>query len=181
MRKETSLSESSKISSGRRDLLSAGAKLGLAALCLTAAGTLVKNIRFLMPRAEGESKNAFNAGASREYKLGAVDGRWKDTHGVWMVRTFEGLYGVSAVTEKGAPVEWDAKEQVFRDTRFGTAFYKSGVYFSGPRQKSLTRTAIRTSPEGFVFVDPSKKFRQDRGEWVRPESFLPLVKTVSLS
>lgn len=178
MKKDTALQSPSKMSAQRRDLLAAGAKLGLAALCLTAAGTLVKNIRFLIPGAAAENKNAFNAGASRDFALGAVDGRWKDSRGVWLVRTFEGLYSISAVTEKGASVEWDSNQQVFRDALLGTTFYKSGVYFSGPKQKSLTRTAIRTSPEGFVFVDPTKKFRQDRGEWVRPGSFLPLVKTI---
>lgn len=178
MKKDSTFQSSTRMSVQRRDLLAAGAKLGLAALCLTAAGAFFKNIRYLIPGAAAEKRNSFNAGDARDFSLGAVDGRWKDSHGVWLVRTFEGLYGVSAVTEKAAAVEWDSKNQVFRDVLLGTLFYKSGVYFSGPKQKSLTRTAIRISPEGFVFVDPSKKFRQDRGEWVRPGSFLPLVKTI---
>lgn len=165
---------SEKISTQRRELLAAGAKLGFAALCLTAAGSLVKNLGRLIPGFPRGSAKAFSAGAARDFVLGAVDGRWKASHGVWMVRTFEGLYAVSAQTEKGAPVDWDDRDQVFRSGQ--TAFYKSGVYFSGPRQKSLTRTAIRISEEGMVFVDPSRKFRQERGEWVRPGSFLALVK-----
>lgn len=165
-----------KISVKRRELLEAGAKLGFLALCLTSVGALVKNIRYLIPGSQHQDAQSFKAGAPAEYAMGSVDGRWKQSQGVWLVRTLEGFYGVSAKTELGEPVEWDHQEQVFRSG--DSVFYKSGVYFAGPRRKSLTRTAVRLSEEGVIFVDPSKKFRQEKGEWVRSASFLVLGKNL---
>ncbi len=162
----------------RRNFLSLGAKAGFVLLASSAAGSVWNAVRFLIPGAPRQGKEAFSAGQPEEYSLNAVDARWKDSKGIWVVRTLEGVYALASVSPAGCATEWVAKEQIFRCLCHGSEFYKSGVYFSGPKQKSLTRIAIEIGKTGDVRVDPAQKFSQERGEWGRPGSFLPILKAL---
>ena len=184
MKNESSLIESTDMTSSetrilgsRRNFLSLGAKAGLLVLAGSAAGSVWKTFRFLIPGAS-HGKAAFSAGQPEAYTLGSVDSRWKDSKGVWIIRTLEGIYALAAVSPAGCVTEWIAKEQIFRCPCHGSEFYKSGVHFSGPKQKSLTRMAIQLDKNGEVVLDPARKFSQERGEWARSGSFLPILKAL---
>jgi cytochrome b6-f complex iron-sulfur subunit len=56
----------------------------------------------------------------------------------------------------------------------GSGYYITGVNFEGPTPRPLERYSMRIE-DGYVFVDKSKVFRSELGEWDNPESFLSLV------
>ena len=56
----------------------------------------------------------------------------------------------------------------------GSGYYMTGVNFEGPTPRPLERYSIRIE-DGYVFVDKSKVWRSELGEWDSPESFLSLV------
>src|SRR4051794_16588156 len=56
----------------------------------------------------------------------------------------------------------------------GSGYYITGVNFEGPTPRPLERYSVRIE-DGYVFVDKSKVWRSELGEWDNPESFLSLV------
>ena len=44
--------------------------------------------------------------------------------------------------------------------------------FRHPAPRPLERWAVSIGDDGQIVVDKSKKFQQERGEWVNPESFI---------
>jgi cytochrome b6-f complex iron-sulfur subunit len=50
----------------------------------------------------------------------------------------------------------------------------TGVNFEGPTPRPLERYPIYKDADGYVWVDKSKVFRQELGQWDDPESFVSL-------
>jgi len=106
------------------------------------------------PKRQGIS---FDAGKAEDYRLGSVDSRWKEKYGVWIVRTLDGFYALSARTNSGETTDWDEKKQAFRARVSGTLYYKSGVPFSakgGPAfgGQLMKRTSLDLTPNGRLRV-----------------------------
>lgn len=148
---------------------------GLAWLSFAAAttGALSIVLRFLFPNVVFEPPTTFKAGFPKDYEVGAVDERWKEKYGVWMVRVAEGIYALSTIcTHLGCTPNWLAGESKFKCPCHGSGFYKTGINFEGPAPRPLERYRISLAEDGQILIDKSKKFQQEKGEWNNPESFL---------
>lgn len=134
--------------------------------------------RFMFPNVLFEPPQAFNAGLPNEYSLG-VDERWKEKYRVWIIRTEEGFFALSGeCTHLGCTPNFFASEAKFKCPCHGSGFYASGgkekigINFEGPAPRPLERFRIALADDGQIMVDKSRKFQQEKGEWVDPESFL---------
>lgn len=147
--------------------------VGWTAFTAALTSGLVATGRFMFPNVLFEPPQSFKAGFPSEYNVGEVDTRWKDTFGVWIVRTAEGFYALIAVcTHLGCSPNWLAAESKFKCPCHGSGFYPSGVNFEGPAPRPLERARIVLAEDGQLLVDKSVKFQQEKGEWENPEAFL---------
>jgi cytochrome b6-f complex iron-sulfur subunit len=147
--------------------------IGFAAAC--AAGTAAI-LRFFFPNVLFEPPATFKAGFPDDYATGEVDERWKERFGVWIVRNNDGLFALSTTcTHLGCTPNWLAGENKFKCPCHGSGFYKTGMNFEGPAPRPLERYRIVLADDGQVFVDKTRKYQYEKGEWSDPESFLKVV------
>lgn len=134
-------------------------------------GTLV--MRYLFPNVLFEPVQTFRAGMPDDYEAGQVSERFKDEHGVWIVRTDDKIYALSTVcTHLGCTPNWHPSEAKFKCPCHGSGFYKSGVNFEGPAPRPLERFKIALTDEGEIMVDKTQKFQEEKGEWSDPDSYI---------
>ena len=143
------------------------------AFAIATGSALATVLRFLFPNVLFEPNPTFKAGFPDTYEVGKVDERWKAKYGVWIVRTLEGFYALSTTcTHLGCTPSWLDGEQKFKCPCHGSGFYKTGINFEGPAPRPLERYRISLADDGQLFIDKSKKFQQEKGEWNDPECFL---------
>jgi cytochrome b6-f complex iron-sulfur subunit len=138
--------------------------------------------RFMFPNVLFEPPPTFKAGFPTEYQVGIVDERFKQKFAVWLVRTAydkwansSGIYALSTVcTHLGCTPNWLQAEQKFKCPCHGSGYYITGVNFEGPTPRPLERYAISLADDGQILVDKSRKFQQEKGEWINPAAFLKL-------
>lgn len=157
--------------------------MGLAWGAFTAAtaGCLAATGRFMFPNVLNEPPSQFAIGFPDEYGQG-VDERFKDTFGVWVVRTESdltheapGFYALFSVcTHLGCTPNWLSAENKFKCPCHGSGFRPTGVNFEGPAPRPLERTRIVLAEDGQILVDKGRKFQQELGQWTDPESFLQI-------
>ena len=129
--------------------------------------------RFFVPNDLFEPPTTFKAGLPDQYQLGQVEERFKQKHGVWIVRTEEGIYALSAsCTHLGCTPNWLPSENKFKCPCHGSGFKKSGLNFEGPAPRPLERYRIALADDGQILVDKSRKYQGEKGEWSDPESIL---------
>jgi cytochrome b6-f complex iron-sulfur subunit len=170
-----------KSSMPRRSFLS-WMTLAWAAFTASMLAAATATTRFMFPNVLFEPPPTFKAGYPNEIQVGQVDERFKQKNAVWLVRTaFDdwakaaGIYALSTVcTHLGCTPNWLEAEQKFKCPCHGSGYYKSGVNFEGPTPRPLERFAITLADDGQILVDKSRKFQQEKGEWVNPASFLKL-------
>jgi cytochrome b6-f complex iron-sulfur subunit len=151
-----------------------GTWAGVAWTALTAPllGTLLGTIRFLFPNVLSEPPSKFKVGFLDQYEEGKVVTRFKDK-GVWIVRIQETIYALSTTcTHLGCIPNWLEREQKFKCPCHGSGFRISGVNFEGPAPRPLERWRIGVGEDGQLFVDKSKHFQKELGQWDNPESFV---------
>lgn len=159
----------------RRKFVTSGIMIGSVTVAAAATGVLSHVLNFLFPSFLSDPKKVFKAGSPEEYRVGTVDARWKEEHKVWLVRTLEGMYALSSVyAPTGCSPVWLEQAQKFYCSCHENGFYKSGIRFEGPAVRPLERVALRLNTAGEIVVDGNKKFRQEKGEWNNPGSFLRL-------
>lgn len=147
--------------------------VGWTAFAAVVGGYLTLTLRFLFPNVLFEPKQSFRAGFPDEYEIGKVSERFKDKHGVWIVRDTEKMYAISTVcTHLGCTPNWLEGEGKFKCPCHGSGFYKTGINFEGPAPRPLERFKIILDDEGEVVIDKTKKFQQEKGEWSDPESYI---------
>jgi cytochrome b6-f complex iron-sulfur subunit len=162
-------------------LLSRRQWIGLAWGGFTAASlvALTATGRMMFPNVLDEPSQQFKAGFPIEYGMG-VDERWKDTFGVWIVRTpddvvqdVSGFYVLIAVcTHLGCTPNYLPAEQKFKCPCHGSGFRLTGINFEGPAPRPLERAAISLGDDGRIVIDKSRRFQFELGQWADPESFL---------
>ena len=148
--------------------------LGFAA---AVAGFLTTMARFMFPNVLFEPPSYFKAGFPSDYQTGEVDERWKEKFQIWIVKTPETMYALITVcTHLGCIPNWLPAQNKFKCPCHGSGYYRSGINFEGPTPRPLERAAISISPEeGQIFIDKSRKFLYEKGQWTDPASFIKLT------
>ncbi|MAG21299.1 MAG: ubiquinol-cytochrome c reductase iron-sulfur subunit [Candidatus Marinimicrobia bacterium] len=130
-------------------------------------------MRFMFPNVLFEPPQSFKIGYPDEYKVGEVDLRWKNKHGIWVVRNSEQIYALSTVcTHLGCMPNWLENEQKFKCPCHGSGFRMTGINFEGPAPRPLERFKIVLADDGQMLIDKTKKYQYEKGQWSNPESFL---------
>ena len=147
--------------------------VGWTAFAAILAGYGAVVLRYLFPNVLFEPKQSFRAGFPEEYTVGEVSEKYKDKHGVWIVREPEKIYALATIcTHLGCTPNWMPNESKYKCPCHGSGFYKNGINFEGPAPRPLERYKITLNDNGEILVDKTKKFQQEKGEWSDPESFL---------
>jgi len=147
--------------------------LGWIAFTAAMGGMVTAATRFMFPNVLFEPPATFKAGRPQEYALGKVDERWKESYGVWLVRTDDGFYALSTTcTHLGCTPNWLAAENKFKCPCHGSGFYPTGINFEGPAPRPLERYKISMADDGQILIDKNVKFQQEKGQWELPGAFL---------
>lgn len=149
--------------------------LGLAWMSFGAAtlGVLAAIGRLFFPNVLFEPPLSFKAGFTDEYIIDVVDERFKESFGVWLVRTSSIMYALSTVcTHLGCTPNWLSAESKFKCPCHGSGFYKTGINFEGPAPRPLERYKISYTEDGQILVDKNRKFQYEKGQWSDPESYI---------
>ncbi len=134
---------------------------------------LVGSIRFMFPRVLFEPSPVFKAGYPDDYPVGTVSTKWVKDKRVWIVRDEQGFFAIHALcTHLGCTPRWLDAENKYKCPCHGSGFTREGVNFEGPAPRPLERVRITLAEDGQLLIDKSIKFREEKGEWGRPGSFL---------
>lgn len=148
-------------------------RVGWAGVSLFLLAWVVAFMRFFFPRCLFEPPTSFKAGYPWEYTIGVVSTRFQQRYRVWIVREGEGFYALLAkCTHLGCTPVWWEGENKFKCPCHGSGFTKEGINYEGPAPRPLERTKIAMAEDGQILIDTSVVFRQERGEWDKPGSFL---------
>ena len=129
--------------------------------------------RFFFPRVLFEPPSSFKAGFPSEYEVGAVDERFKDAFGVWLVRDERTMFALSTIcTHLGCTPNWLGGERKFKCPCHGSGFYSTGINFEGPAPRPLERYKIYLAEDGQIVVDKNSLYQQEKGQWTNPDSFI---------
>ncbi len=164
-------------------LVSRRAWLGLAWGSFTAASVaaLAATGRFMFPNVLNEPPQQFKVGLPADFGMG-VDERYKESMGVWIVRTPDdivqhasGFYVlISVCTHLGCTPNYLAAENKFKCPCHGSGFRLTGINFEGPAPRPLERARVVLAEDGQILVDKSRHFQYQLGQWIDPESFLQI-------
>ena len=147
--------------------------IGWLAFAAATGGFFTAMIRFLFPNVLFEPPQSFKIGFPNDFESGKVDLRFKKSHSVWIVRDDEKIIALSTVcTHLGCTPNWLETDRKFKCPCHGSGFRPSGVNFEGPAPRPLERYRIVLSNDGQILVDKTKKFKYEKGEWSRSESYL---------
>ena len=181
VKKPAAKAAANKVPDDTSPLMSRRGWMGLAWGSFTAAtaGCLAATGRFMFPNVLNEPPQQFTVGFPADYGEG-VDERWKDRFGVWIVRTpFDivhegpGFYALLVTcTHLGCTPNYLSAEAKFKCPCHGSGFRETGVNFEGPAPRPLERARIVLAEDGQILIDKSRKYQQELGQWLDPESFL---------
>ena len=130
-------------------------------------------LRYLFPRVLFEPSPKIKLGYPNEFSVGEVSEKYKSAYRIWVVREKDGIYVLSAIcTHLGCTPRWLNAEDKFKCPCHGSGFKKTGVNFEGPAPRPLERFGVALADDGRLLVDKSKVFRQEKGDWTKPGSFL---------
>lgn len=102
-----------------------------------------------------------------------VNEAFKASFGTWIVKSEGQIFALSTIcTHLGCIPNWTPATQTFECPCHGSGYYESGINFKGPAPRPLERFAISHTPEGNIKIDKSKSFRQEKGQWDNPKSFI---------
>jgi cytochrome b6-f complex iron-sulfur subunit len=156
-----------------------GSASGLGFAALGAVGGLWTAAigRFLFPNAVTAPPSTFRVGAPSDYPPGRVETKYREACGVWVVHgVYHGQRQIfalrTACTHLGCILTWQETEQKFQCSCHGSGFSRDGINVEGPAPRPLERCAIRIAGDGRLEIDTSRAFREERGEWSDPESYV---------
>lgn len=147
--------------------------LGWVAFAGATGGFLSMIVRYLFPNVLFEPPQSFKIGFPDDFQIDEVDERFKQSHGVWVVRMSDGIYALSTVcTHLGCTPNWLITDSKFKCPCHGSGFRKSGINFEGPAPRPLERYKVTLAEDGQIIVDKSAKFQYEKGQWSHPDAFL---------
>jgi cytochrome b6-f complex iron-sulfur subunit len=113
-----------------------------------------------------------------------VDERFKESMGVWIVRTGDdstasghgsGFYAlITTCTHLGCTPNYLAAEAKFKCPCHGSGFRPTGINFEGPAPRPLERARIVLAEDGQILIDKRRKFQWELGQWIDTEAFLSI-------
>ncbi|MGH9900412.1 MAG: Rieske 2Fe-2S domain-containing protein, partial [Pyrinomonadaceae bacterium] len=99
-------------------------------------------LRFFLPRSIFEPSNVVRLGTPNDYGLG-VDTKWQQQHRIWVVKTSDRLFVISAVcTHLGCTPDWKESENKFKCPCHGSGYDSEGVNFEGPAPRPMDRAHV---------------------------------------
>ncbi|MCE9589443.1 MAG: Rieske 2Fe-2S domain-containing protein [Planctomycetes bacterium] len=117
----------------------------------------------------------FLIGEPGKYKNAGVYDEYKALKGVWLVSDGKQLVALSATcTHVGCTTNWVAETQVFKCPCHKSEFKTDGRQVEGFKAKRPLERCTLAVQDGQVRVDPTRRFRDDKGEWSDPASTLPV-------
>ncbi len=131
--------------------------------------------RFFFPRTLYEPSPRFVAGKPEDYAVGEVSTRFMKEQRVWVIRTHEGLYALTAIcTHLGCTPIWHGSEARFKCPCHGSNFVLYGTNVAGPAPVPLYRPTLELDLGGNLVIDKSRTANEP-GERDEPPFFLPLA------
>ncbi len=165
------MADEKRLSLNRREFFGHLA-VGWSLFAAATGGLLALVFRFTFPNVNFEPTMSFTAGLPSDYEKG-VDERWKNAYGVWIVKHEGILFALSNIcTHLGCVPNWLPGEQKFKCPCHGSGYYVTGVNYEGPAPRPLERFKIVLNSEGKIFVDKTKIYRAEKGEWNNSDSFI---------
>ncbi len=133
----------------RRDFFNEAA---FAALGVAGLGAAVVTYRFLSPNVLFEPSTTFRAGSPDLFPVNSVT--YLQDQQVYIVRTAEGFYAVSAVcTHLGCITQWKPEAGQIACPCHGSKFKSDGTKVEGPAPRSLPHFSITLTADGELRVD----------------------------
>lgn len=155
---------------GRRDFLARAGRWGLSGLLLCGAGVL---LRALWPRTGQARSLSVNIGRPEDFPVGRISQQFLEEHQIWIARGEEGLAAYFArCTHLGCKLRYTAGDDHFQCNCHGSTFSLEGAVLRGPATRPMERVFIAVTPSGVLQVDPTVRYRQERGEWSQPGAFV---------
>jgi cytochrome b6-f complex iron-sulfur subunit len=142
----------------RRNFLNdvAAGALGIAGL-----GAMVVTYRYLSPNALFEPSTTFRAGNPDLYPVNSVT--FNQDQQVYIVRTQEGFYAVSAVcTHLGCITQWKPDANLIACPCHGSKFKGDGTKVEGPAPRSLPHFSITLTADGELLVDKMETIKAEQ-------------------
>lgn len=142
----------------RRDFLNdvAAGALGIAGL-----GAMAVTYGYLSPNALFEPSTTFRAGNPDLYPVNSVT--FNQDQQVYIVRTQEGFYAVSAVcTHLGCITQWKPDANLIACPCHGSKFKSDGTKVEGPAPRSLPHFGITLTPDGELLVDKMETIKPEQ-------------------
>lgn len=129
-------------------------------------------LRYTYPNLTFEPEMDFVAGTVEDFAEG-VDERFKNTHGVWIVKSEGKLFALSNIcTHLGCIPNWKPLNRIFECPCHGSGYYLNGINFKGPAPRPLERYKVSLNSEGKIVIDKTKIYRYEKGQWDSKSSFL---------
>jgi cytochrome b6-f complex iron-sulfur subunit len=154
----------------RRDFFG---RLGWMGFGLISLASLLAAMRSAFPRVLFAPDTSFKAGPIDSFIVGEVDEKFKADFRVWIVREAGGIFALFAkCTHLGCTPRWLKAENKFKCPCHGSGFYMTGINFEGPAPRPLERVRVSLSEDNQLVVDVGIKYRQERGDWGKPGSYL---------
>ena len=154
----------------RRDFFG---RLGWTGFIIVSLTSLLAAMRTAFPRVLFAPDTTFKAGFIEDFIVGEVSEKFKSDYRVWIIRQAEGIYALYAkCTHLGCTPRWLKAENKFKCPCHGSGFYQSGINFEGPAPRPLERVRVARADDGQLVIDVGVKYRQEKGDWDKPGSFL---------
>jgi cytochrome b6-f complex iron-sulfur subunit len=129
-------------------------KIGLGALGIAAAGTIVFSYEYLSPNVLYEPSAIVNAGKVEGFAVNSVT--MDVNSGIYLVRADEGYFALSMVcTHLGCLTAWNQDLGIIACPCHGSKFKRTGEKIEGPAPKPLPWLKIWVSDDGDLMVDRS--------------------------
>jgi cytochrome b6-f complex iron-sulfur subunit len=138
-------------------------EVAFAALGVAGLGAAVVTYRYLSPNVLFEPSTTFRAGNPDLFPVNSVT--YLQDQQVYIVRTMEGFYAVSAVcTHLGCITQWKPEAEQIACPCHGSKFKSDGTKIEGPAPRSLPHFSITLTVDG--------ELRVDKLETVKPSQIL---------
>jgi cytochrome b6-f complex iron-sulfur subunit len=138
-----------KTEMNRREFLNG---LVLAAFGIATVGSVIVSYNYLSPNTLFEPPTNFRVGKPDLYPINSVT--YIQDQQVYIVRTTEGLFAVSAVcTHLGCITQWKEESKMIACPCHGSNFKFNGSKIEGPAPRPLTHFSITLTADGELLVD----------------------------